>query len=644
MIWSDHETDRDLLGYRHLVEVIFNLTESPHLLPATIGVFGDWGSGKSSLLKMVSSKLSQNEGNLILTFNGWLFEGYDDAKAALMETILDEISRRAILTVKAKRLILSLLGRVKWLRVLGTGLKMGAGFLAAGPAGLAVVSGMEIKDFIEKATESFDHIEEQRIEECFAKEDQAKTLRRGIREFRKEFGELLKETKIKALVVIIDDLDRCLPDTIIETLEAIKLFLFVENSAFILGADERLIKYAVRRRFPELPGEKVEVGRDYLEKLIQYPIRIPSLGRSEMATYIALLFLDSSKVEADKIEAVHAWCTSAETIQADRAFGYATAKQILKEIPPELEEHLILSEQLAPLLATGLNGNPRQCKRFLNTLILRLQMADSRGIKLSKRILAKLMLLEYFRPETFRLLAQMQAMQLGLPNELSMIESRIFSEYKEATGSEVGKADKKSDDGVGDTLSTEQASAPTLPANVQTWIEDSFVGGWLLLEPRLSKTDLRPYFYFSRDILGAIGGAAKRLSPRAQDVLIKLMNDSEAVRGNALKDARNLDSSEAASIFEELAERIRKDDDLSKKGSPLNLLVSWVEVRMELINEFLILLQQLPEAVLPFSILPKVKKLTKDTPSQATATILMERWSKSSVNPQLQKAAMAALR
>jgi predicted KAP-like P-loop ATPase len=501
MIWSDHETDKDLLGYRHLIDIIFNLSQAPHLLPATIGVFGDWGSGKSSLLKMVSSKLSLDENNLVLTFNGWLFEGYDDAKAALMETILDEISRRAKLTVKAKRLILGLLGRVKWLRVLGAGVKMGAGFLAAGPAGLAAVSGMEFKELVEKAAETFEGLDEQKIEDYFTKEDQAKTLRRGIREFRKEFGELLKETKIKTLVVIIDDLDRCLPDTIIETLEAIKLFLFVENSAFILGADERLIKYAVRRRFPELPGEKVEVGRDYLEKLIQYPIRIPSLGRSEMETYIALLFLEASSIGSDKIEAVHAWCTSSETIQSDRAFGYTAAKQILKEIPAELEEHLILSAQLAPLLSTGLNGNPRQCKRFLNTLILRLKMAESRGITLSKRILAKLMLLEYFRPETFRLLAHMQATQLGLPKDLSEIESKIFAEEKLATASKEGKAGTKSDDGAGDSLSTKKAAVRTLPANLQTWIEDSFVGGWLLLEPRLSKTDLRPYFYFSRDIL-----------------------------------------------------------------------------------------------------------------------------------------------
>ncbi|MFL6209210.1 MAG: P-loop NTPase fold protein [Pyrinomonadaceae bacterium] len=47
------------------------------------------------------------------------------------------------------------------------------------------------------------------------------------------------------MVVFIADLDRCFPDTIIETLEAIKLFLFVPGTAFILGADERLIEYAI---------------------------------------------------------------------------------------------------------------------------------------------------------------------------------------------------------------------------------------------------------------------------------------------------------------------------------------------------------------------------------------------------------------
>lgn len=119
--------------------------------------------------------------------------------------------------------------------------------------------------------------------------------RRQIQNFRSDFEELLKESSVTRLVITIDDLDRCSPDTIIPTLEAIKLFLFVPRAAFIIGADEKLVVYAVRSRFPELPGDRREVGRDYLEKLIQFPIRIPALGRAEVESYLGILFMTASK-------------------------------------------------------------------------------------------------------------------------------------------------------------------------------------------------------------------------------------------------------------------------------------------------------------------------------------------------------------
>ena len=71
-----------------------------------------------------------------------------------------------------------------------------------------------------------------------------------------------------------------MPDTIIDTLEAIKLFLYTDNTAFVISADEQLIEYAVSKRFPKIEGIRDSVSRDYLEKLIQYPIRIPQLGSS----------------------------------------------------------------------------------------------------------------------------------------------------------------------------------------------------------------------------------------------------------------------------------------------------------------------------------------------------------------------------
>jgi predicted KAP-like P-loop ATPase len=82
----------------------------------------------------------------------------------------------------------------------------------------------------------------------------SKSVPKEIAEFRKAFDQLLKEAGIKQLVVLIDDLDRCLPDTAIETLEAIRLFVFTAHTAFVVAADEAMIEYAVRRHFPELPS------------------------------------------------------------------------------------------------------------------------------------------------------------------------------------------------------------------------------------------------------------------------------------------------------------------------------------------------------------------------------------------------------
>jgi hypothetical protein len=97
----------------------------------------------------------------------------------------------------------------------------------------------------------------------------------------------------------------------------------------------------------------------------------------------------------------------------------------LNPLPQPLEDDLNMVERVAPLLGTIMSGNPRQCKRFLNTLLLRLEMACSKGITLKQRLLAKLMLLEYFRVEAFRRLAEIQFAQDGIPKELGEMEKAV---------------------------------------------------------------------------------------------------------------------------------------------------------------------------------------------------------------------------
>jgi predicted KAP-like P-loop ATPase len=98
---------------------------------------------------------------------------------------------------------------------------------------------------------------------------EGKNIPEEIAEFRKAFDKLLKAAGIKQLIVLVDDLDRCLPDTAIETLEAIRLFVFTSGTAFVVAADEAMIEYAVRKHFADLPDTTGPRGhvRNYLEKL-----------------------------------------------------------------------------------------------------------------------------------------------------------------------------------------------------------------------------------------------------------------------------------------------------------------------------------------------------------------------------------------
>lgn len=649
-MWSDNESSLDLLGCQHLVDVVTSIIKNDSLLPATIGVFGDWGSGKSSLLQMVQAKLQETEEDkeniLVLTFNGWIFEGYEDARTALMNTILDEVASKAKLTAKGRRLVVKLLSRINYMRVLGTGAKAALAYGLAGPAGAALAAGPHILakagELLKKTTE----VSEDELKD-FLKDDPAQEARRDIREFRQEFEELINDTKLKSLVVIIDDLDRCMPDTIIETLEAIKLFLFAHKTAFILGADERLVKYAVRRRFPELPGERVEVGRDYLEKLVQFPVRVSPLGRTEIETYINLLFAKTGGLTPLQFEAARKKATTCDaTSLLDVRFNHGIAEAILeKPVPQPLADNLLLAQRIAPFLANT-SGYPRQCKRFLNMLVMRLAMAESRNVPLQQRVLAKLMLLEYFRPASFKKLAELQAAEQGRPIEVALAEAAILPTTDPAEHeSTEDKTNSKAPAGsISKTKPKKvEKSAPSKKAELPVWLSDQWTRDWLESEPPLSDIDLRPYFYFSRDTLGQIGMLMPRLSPVAQQVLTELFDKSEALRNNALKKAKELNPDEAVAVFEMLSEKARQEEDPTDDRSALQRCFDWGKTRSDLRNQLFTFLDGLPFSLIPVNAVMKLLDLRESMEDKRNTRRLVEKWAGQSENAKLKQIAQSRL-
>ncbi len=649
-MWSDNETDVDLLGFEHLANAVVSIIKRNDLLPATIGVYGDWGGGKSSLLKIVQKQLEEDEGVIVLSFNGWLFEDYENAKTALMGSILEELLNHRKILPEVHDKIKKLLKRVNGFK-LAAGVGKIAFGLSTGIAPLVASGGWDFLSLFSqlkgnakeaKFTELKDALEEKNKKE----EEEEANRRRQIREFRKDFADLLEESNVSKLVVIIDDLDRCLPDTIIDTLEAIKLFLFVKNTAFILGADEYLVKYAVRKRFPELPGERAEVGRDYLEKLVQFPVRVPPLGRAAMETYIALLFTDLAlELSEDQRHQAreHAIKTNSENLSAVK-FNLTIAQELYGEaLPDALKEQLTIAGRIAPVLASGLKGNPRQCKRFLNTLLMRLEMATFRKVELQQRVLAKLMLLEYFKPESFRRLADLQTEQNGQPREITAMERAARNQNESETvgvDKEEGKPksnEKKisnesdADDGKNTSLKSTPSTPeikPKLEGEFQLWLSQPWIDEWLQMEPRLSDVDLRPYFFFSRDLLSSsLGVETNRMSQTAQEILTALLNESQAVRDNAFKKLENISLGDVASLFENLSQRAQQEEEYGKNNQAFQRLFDLTKTRKEIRSEFILFLKRLPESAIQAVVVLQLLGLYENNEIEPAVIELLEKWN-----------------
>jgi predicted KAP-like P-loop ATPase len=574
-MWNDNETSVDFIDFSHYIDAVCQIVENDDLLPCSIGIYGDWGSGKSSLMKMVEEKYKKGEQKdvLVIRFNGWLFEGFEDSKTVLMGRIISELSEHLDLKGDAQKGLKDILKKVDKMKVAQFITKHGLSAIATHGLSLpfAVYEGYKemektgFKDVVDgvKDVEFKDYI----------KEISEGSVSSSIQNFHKDFDELLKNVKVKRIIVLIDDLDRCSPETIIGTLEAIKLFLFSSRTAFIIGADERLIKYAVEQRFPKLSGVNADVGRDYLEKLIQIPIRIPSLNSVEMLNYMTLLFCklhlkEHFEVVRKKIVEETATGTWKQQFSEFKIVDliFETLKNTNEKSSFEsLKNDLSMSAQIARILATGLNGNPRQCKRYLNMLMLRSKMADAKKANLKKKVLAKLMLLEYLRPQIFSKFNEIQMANDGFITGIKDFENPI------ATGE--NKNNRK-------TTSKEKTET-----NLDFLADDAWCIEWIKIDPLLASEDLSPYFYFSRDKLSVLNTTdGQRMSPNAMLIYGKLKSESDSVKKQGFEESSTLNEADLSAVFEKLADDIYKYEGSFDGKSPVKILIEFAAKRKEVLE------------------------------------------------------------
>ena len=543
-MWHDVETTEDLLNFTFIADTAAQLVRESAGQPLSIGVSGSWGSGKSSLVKMIGASLQKadgDEGNnyVFLEFNAWLYQGYEDARMALLQTVAERLLNEAEERKSHVKKAIAFLKRVNWLRVgkliappvtgalAGLTLCGPVGAVVGAVGGLCKASGEPSPGDIEKVKEAYAALQPELADLLKQKED--KSLPQEIQELRNSFEDLLTSLDV-TLVVLVDDLDRCLPDTAISTLEAMRLLLFLPRTAFVIAADEQMIRRAVRVHFGNVDLSD-NLVTSYFDKLIQVPLRVPRLGEAEIKGYLVLLLAElaerrdhisaEARITAQGIilDAVRqSWAGRLSREKMEEAYGSDAGK---------LSVEIDLADQLAHVMvsAQGIDGNPRLIKRFMNNLMIRDTVAKAQGLSIAFDQLVKIQLFERCAPTS--------AFQYLLKH---------VAEREDGKAGFIAKAEE----------ALARGDTPELPD--ASW-NDPFISNWLNLNPRLGDVDLRPLLYLSRD-RALLLASFDELSSEGRALLEGIL-EVDTIMSRYVDKLKELGEAEAGRILSRIRRRAR---------------------------------------------------------------------------------------
>jgi predicted KAP-like P-loop ATPase len=433
-------------------------------------------------------------------------------------------------------------------------------------------------------------------------EKEEKSVPKEIEALRSLFQELLEKLEL-TLIVLVDDLDRCLPNTAISTLEAMRLLLFIPQTAFIIAADEQMIRNAVRSHFGNIDLSD-ELVTSYFDKLIQIPLRVPRLGANEVKGYLILLLADLAQrrgqitqEEKDNghdaiVSAIKkSWAGGLTKKGIEDAYGDAASK---------LAVQIDLADQLANIMATSdhIAGNPRLIKRFLNNLIIRESIAKAQEMSVSFEELVKLQLFERCAPAAaFEYLAkQVGDSEDGKPKFLQELEEKV------------AKAEEL-------TFSHESWKAP-------------FISDWLKLSPQLSDIDLRPLLYLSRD--KAISLASfDELSPDGRELLSALC-EAKGLLQPLIANIKQIGAIESEKILTRMKRRARNQQ---WESAVIVQALHLPKAFPELATSFIAMLDEIPAGKRPAPLIPQLR-------IEPWAKELLSRWEQDDSSPATVKKAI----
>lgn len=449
-LWDDNPSFVDLLGFDAVVDPIIAAVGAPNIDPLAIGVHSPWGGGKSTVLNLLEAELAKNSSYVVIRTEPWQYDNHDDVRGDLIVEILDQLGDRFHADGTVKGRIEDLVKRLSWSRI---GLSLGKGVLTMQ---------WDIDALIEAFT------------------PRGRNDELSMAGFKGQFATLVGGLpKIERVVVLVDDLDRCLPPAVMATLESIKLFLAVPKMAFVIAADQDMVRDSIAASLGETNRSGAFAVR-YLEKIVQLPVTLPRLAISDAEAYIGLLLSAADGADGSAL------VTLAQHCAGRRNEGLRPLLNNLGNMAwKPSQETLALAAQLAQGLSADRLANPRQIKRFLNAYGVRSIVSTSRKVVIEPAVLVKMLLLEDLYRHSFEILAA-----TAVPDRSGLLEAwEKWAKDPEAPDSDV-------------------------PEGIQTETRH-----WAGSEPALAEKNLTQYLDLAASLLNV------RTGDQTSDTVIRLVTD-----------------------------------------------------------------------------------------------------------------------
>jgi KAP family P-loop domain/Pentapeptide repeats (8 copies) len=298
----------------------------------SIGIYGEWGTGKTTLMRSIYNRLKENnENNSIIAvwFNAWRYEREEQfAIMPLLKTIAYAIPDNAEFK--------GLKEKIK---------KGGINVLKKMPDIIPTIAGQYFGEGAKKVTEEMiNNFKKEFIPklELIAEVDKETIYFDGLDNIGTELQNIRDKNDSFKIVVFVDDLDRCSPDKALQVLESIKVFLDSDGFIYVIGLSFNKISQLITAYYKDKYKEIGIEGDQYLKKIIQIPIILSDWNSDDIKVLIKSFITD-------------------KTIENE---GYRKI----------IEENL-------DLISSGLEENPRETKRFLNNFIVAQEIFSKKGTK-----------------------------------------------------------------------------------------------------------------------------------------------------------------------------------------------------------------------------------------------------------------------